>query len=85
MRASFRTGPRVEREKVPVEPAFDEAIELLHLEISELRRIVVNQGDAADQTAELLDRSLSLISAELSQLSDRVDRLALEHSRSHPS
>lgn len=62
--------------------SLQDAIELLHTEISELRRIVVSQGDAADQTAEILGRTLAQLSDELARLSERLDRLEPDESRS---
>ena len=62
--------------------SLQDAIELLHSEISELRRIVVNQGDAADQTAEILGRTLAQLSEELARLSERLDRFEPDESRS---
>lgn len=53
------------------------------MEITELRRIVVIQGDAADQTAEVLGRTLSQLTDELARLSERLDRL--ERGESRPS
>jgi hypothetical protein len=62
----------------------DEAIELIHLEITELRRIVASQADAADQTAEILGRTLSHLVDELARLSDRLDLLPPLHDSPSP-
>lgn len=66
----------------PTDEALPEALELLHDEIAELRRIVVSQGDAADQTAEVLGRTLAHLSEELARLSERLDRLGPDEPRS---
>jgi hypothetical protein len=44
-------------------------------EFAELRRILGDQGDAADQVAETLGRMLARLSGELSTLAGEVSRL----------
>ena len=44
-------------------------------EFAELRRILGDQGDAADQVAETLGRMLARLSGELSTLAGEVARL----------
>jgi hypothetical protein len=59
----------------------EQTMQLIHLEIAELRRIVASQADAADQTAEILGRTLSQLSDELARLSDRLDLLPVDGSQ----
>lgn len=44
-------------------------------ELAELRRILGDQGDAADEVAEALGRTLARLSAELTDLGAEVVRL----------
>ena len=44
-------------------------------ELAELRRILSDQGDAADDVAEALGRTLTRLSAELADLTTEVVRL----------
>jgi hypothetical protein len=66
----------VQSDQPTPEDSLQATVELLHLELAELRRIVVTQGDAADQTAEVLGRTLTQLSEELARLSERLDLLA---------
>lgn len=72
----------VQSDPTTPDESLQDALELLHTEISELRRIVVGQGDAADQTAEILGRTLAQLSEELARVSERLDRLEPGESRS---
>jgi hypothetical protein len=44
-------------------------------ELAELRRIIGDQGDAADEVAEALGRTLTRLSAEVTDLAAEVVRL----------
>ncbi len=55
-------------------------------ELAELRRILADQGDAADEVAEALGRTLTRLSAEVSDLGAEVVRLRarLDHLDTRP-
>lgn len=44
-------------------------------ELAELRRILGDQGDAADEVAEALGRTMTRLSAEVTDLTEEVVRL----------
>jgi molybdopterin converting factor small subunit len=82
VRAKLREVMSISREQLAATRSLGEAVRSLREEVSELHRIVVGQGEAADQTAEVLGRTLSHLAAELARLSERLDPPALDDSPS---
>jgi hypothetical protein len=80
VRAKLREVVSINREQLAATRSLGEAVRSLRQEVAELRRIVVGQGEAADQTAEVLGRTLSHLSADLACLSERPDPPALDDS-----
>jgi hypothetical protein len=56
----------------------------LHHELGEVQRMLRQQGDASDEVAETLGRTLVRLSAEVEALSEAVDRLESGRSTAGP-
>jgi hypothetical protein len=56
-------------------PIRQDIIDLIHHEMGELARMLRQQGDASDEVAETLGRSLARLGAEIDVLSKAVERL----------
>jgi hypothetical protein len=54
----------------------DESSRTLRAELTEVQRMLRQQGDAADEVAETLGRTLVRLSAEVEALAMAVDRLS---------
>jgi predicted transcriptional regulator len=72
---AFRTRVKVVRDRALADPvrqtadqASSEVLKVLGPELAELRRILADQGDAADEIAEITGRTLTRLSDEVADL-----------------
>lgn len=84
---SLRSKLRATRDRLvtPVAAATAErAVQPVLAQTAELRRILGDQGDAADEVAETLGRTLTRLSAEVTSLAEEVAQLRDRLDRSQP-
>jgi predicted RecB family endonuclease len=62
----------------------DRTAETLRVEFTEIHRMLRQQGDASDEVAEILGRTLARLGAEVEALSEAVDRLESGRSTAGP-
>ena len=79
--ASLRSKLKAARDRVVVPVAretADRAVQPVLAETAQLLRVLGDQGDAADEVAETLGRTMTRLSAEITSLATVIDSLATE-------